>query len=123
MAAAMGARIIIAIAPNALPPSPSLPPPKIAPHIAMRARNVMPSATAAATEPMRMSRFFTCDSSWASTPRSSSSSSNGRIPCVTHTAARCGLRPVANALGCISGETYSFGMGMSARRARSATIA
>ena len=32
-------------------------PPKIAPHIAMRARNVMPSATAAATEPMRMSRL------------------------------------------------------------------
>ena len=99
----------MAIAPNALPPSRSLPPPKIAPHIAMRATNVMPSATAAATELMRMSRFSTCDSSCASTPRSSSRSSTCRIPCVTHTAAWCGLRPVANALGCVGGRHVELG--------------
>ena len=57
-AAAIGAKIIIAIAPRALPlrlrPLPPIPP-KIAPHINIRARNVIPSATAAATDPMRMS--------------------------------------------------------------------
>ena len=119
----MGARIAIAMAPNALPPSSSSPPPNMAPHMAMLATKVMPRATAAATELMRMSRFLTCESSWASTPRSSSSSSTWRMPCVTQTAAWSGLRPVANALGCISGDTYSLGIGMSARWARSSTIA
>ena len=37
--------------------SPPPPPPKIAPHIAMRAMKVMPIATAAATEVIRMSRL------------------------------------------------------------------
>ena len=58
-----------------LPPSSSSPPPpNMAPHIAMRAMKVMPMATAAATEPMRMSRLPTWLISWARTPRSSSQS-------------------------------------------------
>ena len=87
----------------------------MAPHMAMLATKVMPSATVAATELIRMSRFRTCESSWASTPRSSSSSSTWRMPWVTQTAAWLGLRPVANAFGCISADTYSLGIGMSAR--------
>ena len=70
----------------------------------MRATNVMPMATAAATEPMRMSRLPMWLISWASTPRSSSQSQTWRMPWVTATAAWLGLRPVANALGCMSGE-------------------
>ena len=66
------------------------------------ATNVIASATAAATDPMRMSRFFTCESSWARTPRSSSRSRTWRMPRVTTTAAWFGLRPVAKALGCAS---------------------
>ena len=45
------------------------------------------------------------------------------MPWVTHTAAWSGLRPVANALGCISGERYSFGIGMPAFWVSSSTIA
>ena len=56
------------------------PPPNMAPHMAMRATKVMPMATAAATEPMRMSRLPTWLSSWASTPRSSSQSRTLRMP-------------------------------------------
>ena len=41
----------------------------------MRAMNVIAIATAAATDPMRMSRCFTCAISWASTPLSSSGGS------------------------------------------------
>jgi len=44
------------------------------------------------------------------------------MPWVTATAAFSGLRPVANALGCGLGETYSRGMGMPARSARPRTI-
>ena len=65
----------------------------------------MPMATEAATDVMRMSRLPTWLISWASTPRSSSQSSTWRMPWVTATAACSGLRPVANALGCISGLT------------------
>ena len=46
---------------------------------------------------------------------------SARIPWVTATAAWSGLRPVAKALGCASGVTYSFGMGMPARVVRSRT--
>src|SRR5437870_2425933 len=58
--AATGARRAKAIWPKGLlrrsrPP----PPPNMAPHIAMRATNVMAMAMAAATEPMRMSRLPT----------------------------------------------------------------
>ena len=72
---------------------------------AIRAAKVMPIAIAAATEEIRMSRLPTWESSCASTPRNSSLSSTWRMPWVTATAAWCGLRPVAKALGCISGET------------------
>ena len=76
----------------------------MAPHIAMLAMKEMPVATAAATEPMRMSRLRTCMSSWASTPRISSQVQAASRPSVTATAACSGLRPVAKALGCCSGE-------------------
>ena len=65
----------------------------------------MPMATAAATELMRMSRLRTWLISWARTPWSSSHVKTSRMPWLTHTAAWFGPRPVANALGCGSGET------------------
>ena len=102
-AAASGARIHAmrnAKGPNALSRS-SLPPKKNA-NLAM---NVMAMPMPAAIEPMRMSWFATCDSSWASTPRSSRSSQIWRIPFVAHTAAWCSLRPVAKAFGCAMSET------------------
>ena len=83
-------------------PPPSSSPPK---KNANRARNVMLMPIAAATEETRMSRFATWDSSWARTPRSSRSSRICRMPRVTATAACSGLRPVANAFGCIMSET------------------
>src|SRR6266536_1673296 len=66
--AAIGASMAIASSPKMLPPSLS-PPPKIALNIAIRATNVIINATAAATDPMRMSRLRTCESSWAISPR------------------------------------------------------
>src|ERR1039458_9992317 len=101
--AANGARKIMAMA--ALPPPPPrslrLPrmPPKIMPHLAIEASQVMAPAKVAAMELMRMSRFRTWPSSWASTPSSSSSLSSPRMPWVTATDAWFGLRPVAKALG------------------------
>jgi hypothetical protein len=74
-------------------------------HRANRARNVMLIPMAAAIEPIRMSRLATCESSCASTARSSRSSRISRIPRVTATTACSGLRPVANAFGCIISET------------------
>ena len=65
----------------------------------------MAAARVAATEPIRMSRFLTCESSWASTPSSSSALSSLRIPCVTATAAWLGFLPVAKAFGASSGRT------------------
>ena len=58
-----------------------------------------------------MSRLYTWDSSWPITPRSSRVVSSWVMPSVTQTAACCGLRPVANALGCGVGLTYSRGIG------------
>ena len=114
-------------APMALPPSRLLPfpppPPNIAPHIAIRARNVIPMATAAATELVRMSRFRTWEISWASTPRISSQVRYCMIPLLMQTAAWCGLRPVAKALGCGFGAMYRRGIGMFARWQRSRTTA
>ncbi len=81
------------------------PPPNIEANIAMRAIMVMPMPTAAATEPMRMSRLRTCMSSWASTPRISYQERLSMRPCVMATAAWSGLRPVAKALGCGLGDT------------------
>jgi hypothetical protein len=69
----------------------------------MLASIMMDAAIVAATELMRMSRFCTCESSCAMTPSSSLSESRRRMPSVAATAACCGLRPVANALGDESG--------------------
>ena len=44
------------------------------------------------------------------------------MPSVAHTAACRGLRPVANALGCAVGETYSRGIGWRAEVASSRTM-
>ena len=76
--------------------------------------DVMPMAIAAATDVRRMSRLRTWLISWASTPRNSSHVITCSMPSVTATAACSGLRPVANVLGCCSGLTYSFGIGMPA---------
>ena len=54
---------------------------------------------AEATDWIRMSRLRTWVSSWARTPRSSSSESSLVIPRVTATAECFGLRPVAKAFG------------------------
>ncbi|MNW56495.1 hypothetical protein D3C74_342120 [compost metagenome] len=105
--AATGASRAIASAASGLPPRSRLPP-KISRNCAS---DVMTPAIALATEDVRMSRLYTCMSSWPRTPRSSRSSSSVRIPSVQHTAAFLGLRPVANALGACVGETYSLGMG------------
>ncbi len=94
------------------------PPPKMAANCAIRASTMMAPAIVAAIVPIRMSRFPTCDSSWAMTPSSSSSSIIWSSPCVAATAACCGLRPVANAFGCAWGITYTFGIGIPARCAR-----
>ena len=62
-----------------------------------------------------------CASSCAITPASSSRLSDCIRPVVTATAAFCGLRPVANALGCASSITNTRGIGRPARPASSAT--
>lgn len=69
-----------------------------------------------------MSRLYTCDSSWARTPRSSRSFRIRRIPVVQQTAACCGSRPVAKALGEAVGEMYSRGIGFRLSVASSRTI-
>ena len=63
----------------------------------------MAPASVAAMVMVSVSRFLTWESSWASTPLSSSSLMMRRIPSVTATAACEGLRPVAKALGESSG--------------------
>ena len=109
-----------------LPPSRSSPPPpKIAPHIAMRATNVMPE---------RDRRRDRADEDVAVARRARSRGrarraarlgrATWRMPCVTATAAWCGLRPVAKALGCVGGADVERGH-RHARRAgvRSRTMA
>ena len=113
MTAAIGAKMIESSAPRP-PPSRSFrpPPPKIAPNMATRASIMIPAATVAATAPIRMSWLRTWDSSCARTPASSSSFRTCRMPSVTATAAWFSSRPVANALGCGAGITYSRGIGI-----------
>ena len=97
---------------STLPPSrsrPPPPPPKSALNIAMRARNMIAIAMAAATDEIRMSRCRTCEISCASTPRSSSWFTTWSRPWVTATAACSGLRPVANAFGCCGGADVDLG--------------
>ena len=60
------------------------------------------------------SRCATWESSWASTPSSSSAVSVCRMPVVTQTTERSGERPVANALGTDVSATPTRGLGMSA---------
>ncbi len=91
--------------------------------MASRAAKVMAMASAAATEPMRMSRLPTWLISWASTPRSSSHVQISRMPWVTATAACSGLRPGGEGVGLLVGVTYSLGMGMLALVVRSRTMA
>ena len=80
-------------------------PPKIAPHWIMWPSDAMSPATEAAMVAMSMSRFRTCESSWARTPSSWRRSRMRRMPSVTATAACAGFRPVANAFGVADGMT------------------
>src|ERR1035438_10108854 len=107
--AAMGARIIMAIAAMGPPRSSSsrLPPNQNA----MRARKVIVPATMAAMELMRISRCSTWPNSWAATPSSSLSDMSRRRPAVKASEACDGLRPVAKAFGESSGMSHSFGIG------------
>ena len=123
--AASGARIAMTSIPSMPPPSSSSlrwNPPKMAAHCAMLAIIMMTPARVAAIELIRMSRFWTWASSWASTPVSSRSDMMRRMPSVTATAACCGLRPVANAFAPSSGMTYSLGIGSRARVVRVCTM-
>ena len=83
---------------------------------------MMAAASVAATELVRMSRFFTCASSCAMTPSSSCSLSTLRMPSVAATAACEGFRPVANAFGDGSGMMYTFGIGRFALAVSRSTI-
>jgi len=74
-------------------------PPKMNANWRMLAIIVIVAATMAAIDVTRMSWFFTCASSWASTPRIWSSGMERVRPSVTATAACFALRPVANAFG------------------------
>ena len=96
---ASGARIIIAIDTMGFGRSSPSRPPKNMPKLA--SIEIAPATVAEIVE-IRMSRFFTCASSWAITPRSSRSDSMRMMPVVAATAAFSGLRPVAKALGCAS---------------------
>ena len=120
----IGARIAQAIISKTLPrSSPSRrKPPNIAPHWIAWPSEEMRPAIAAAMVAMRMSRFFTCESSCAMTPSSCRGVRICMIPLVTATAAWPGLRPVAKAFGVIDGMTYSFGIGMPALRVSRSTI-
>ena len=123
--AAIGATIAIASSPRTPPPSRSRSPPKppkIAPHLAIVARNETAPAIVAAIEPIRMSRWRTWESSCARTPASSASFIRSSSPSVTATAACCGLRPVAKAFGWRSGITKIRGRGRPARATSPSTI-
>ena len=96
-----------AVRPSGLPSSSSRRPPPN--HMAMYARCVMAAASVAAIELVRISRCSTCPSSCATTPSSSRSFINCRIPAVNATEACDGFRPVAKALGEASGNQPQFG--------------
>ncbi len=97
--AARGARMTDSSTPMIPNPFRSRPPmpPKKNPNCA--SIEIAP-ATVAATVMISVSRFFTCPSSCASTPASSSRLSIRMMPVVAATAALSGLRPVAKAFGC-----------------------
>ncbi len=82
--AAMGARIIMMMPVPPMPrPRLSRPPPNMPANRPNWASMVIAPASVAAMELVRMSRFLTCPSSWASTPSSSSSLRRSRMPWVT----------------------------------------
>ncbi len=94
MEAASGAKIMIA-SEVISPPRSRLPPKNNAKFASMP----IAPAMVAVTVMVRLSRFFTCASSWAITPATSSRVSTDRRPVVAATAAFSGLRPVAKAFG------------------------
>ena len=109
------------------PPLRSLPRrPPMPPHHQLRMKNSDISTTAptsvATIVPSRMSRSRMCDSSWATTPSSSTRFIVSRSPLVTATCEWSGSRPVAKAFGACSGTTYTFGFGMPAAIARPSTM-
>ena len=119
--AAIGPRISRSSAPRKPPPSSSSELPSGMNHASCASIVIIP-ASAPATDEMRMSRLYTWDSSWPMTARSSRGVSICTMPSVTATAACRGLRPVANALGCGVGLTYSRGIGWLAACDSSRTI-
>ena len=121
--AAIGASNETKIIASGFIPPPWRPPPTRPENIAIRAMLVTTAARAPATHEIRMSRLYTCDSSWPSTARSSRSSRICRMPVVQHTAALRGLRPVAKALGLAVSLMYSCGMGWWAAVDNSRTMA
>jgi len=76
---------------------------------------------AAATEPMRMSRCFTCINSCAITASTSARGIDVSNPSVAQTTAFFGPRPVANALGWSLGAIATVGIGSLARSASERT--
>ena len=102
IAAAIGARMIVARVPT-IPSGLSSSPPKSRENWRKFAMAEMAPATIAAMLAMRMSRFLMWPISWARTPSSSRGGSACMMPWVTAIAACLGLRPVANALGCSAG--------------------
>jgi hypothetical protein len=97
---------IVAIGPR--PPPRSRDPPK---NIAKLPSIAMAPAIVAVIVMISVSRFFTCASSCAITPATSSGDSWVSSPVVAATAAFCGLRPVAKALGCGLSMMKTFGIG------------
>jgi hypothetical protein len=81
--------------------------------ITIRVRKPASTPTTEATVITVTSRWATWDSSWASTPSSSRSSRRDIRPFVAQTTARCGVRPVANALGTSVSAIATVGFGMS----------
>ena len=80
-------------------------------------------ATAAATEPMRMSRLRTCMSSCASTPRISSHVQAASRPWVTATAAWCGVAAGGEGVGLLLRRDVELGHRHAAFAASSRTMA
>src|SRR5947208_2952380 len=111
--AAIGARIIPTRAMRTVTPFElrSREPPSIMFQPNQRAMKEIAPAKVAATDITRISRFRTWETSWARTPRSSSSVSIERMPSVTATTACSGLRPVAKAFGVWVGTMATLGIG------------
>ena len=101
----------------------SLPPRIMDPHMALRVINPARIEVKDAIVITVTSRWATCESSCAKTASSSSSSSCLRMPVVTTTTLRLGLRPVAKAFGTGLSEIPTLGFFMSAIAQIRSTIA